>query len=395
MHRRILLIITFLFMVNIAAAQDATAEPMPLPEGVPDPAGYEWALVADGFDSPIGIVPANDGTSRMFAWEQNGKMWVINGEEVSFEPFLDIGDLIPPSVFQGGYSEQGLLGVAFHPQYAENGYFYIHYSDVNGDTTIARYKVSSDPEVADPASGTILLSVDQPYPDHNGGQLAFGPDGYLYIGLGDGGNPDDPLRNGQNLNTLLGKLLRIDVNATPYKVPADNPFVGRSDAKPEIWAYGLRNPFRFSFDRETGDLFIGDVGQWDYEEVDFAPAGVGGQNYGWSAYQGMHEYIKQTKPIDDSRLTLPILEYTHVYGCSITGGYIYRGEALPDMNGVYIYGDYCNGRMWAAVKNGDVWQGGVWMETGLTITSFGEDESGELYLIDYKGGIYKLVAAQS
>lgn len=400
MFRRLLIIVMFVFFTGTVMAQDATpgapppSTPAPLPAGIPDPAGFQWSLVADGFDSPIGIVSANDDSGRVFAWEQSGKIWVINGDEVSFDPFLDIGELLPPDVFKGGYSEQGLLGVAFHPQYKDNGVFFIDYIDVKGNTVIARYTVSSDPEVADPASARIVLNVSQPYPDHNGGEIAFGPDGYLYIGMGDGGNPDDPLRNGQKKDTLLAKILRIDINATPYKVPDDNPFVNQSGVKPETWAYGLRNPWRFSFDRQTGDLYIGDVGQWDYEEVNFQPAGQGGQNYGWSAYQGMHPHIKQTISVDESTLTLPVLEYLHTDGCSVTGGYVYRGSVLPTMNGVYLYGDYCNGRIWAAVHQADdTWQSYLWMQTEHVISSFGQDDAGELYLVDYKGGIYKLTAA--
>ncbi|MEP6986243.1 MAG: PQQ-dependent sugar dehydrogenase [Chloroflexota bacterium] len=405
MLRRCLITLLFVFLTGTVMAQEQVATPgapitatmAPLPTGIPDPAGFQWSSVADGFDSPIGIVSANDGTGRLFAWEQSGKIWTISKDgEVGLDPFIDIGDKFPPAVTQGGYTEQGLLGVVFDPHYKDNGLFFIHYTDMKANTNIARYKVSSDPEKADPNSAQIILQVNQPFPDHKGGQIAFGPDGYLYIGLGDGGNPDDPLRNGQNRNTLLAKLLRIDVNGTPYKVPADNPFVGQADAKPEIWAYGLRNPFRFSFDKQTGDLYIGDVGQWDYEEVDFQPAGSkGGQDYGWSAYQGMHPHIKQPLPVDESSLTLPVLEYAHTEGCAIIGGYIYRGTALPSMNGIYLYGDYCNGRIWAATHTVDgKWQSYLWMQTDHVITSFGQDEAGELYLVDYKGGIYKLVAAK-
>ena len=403
MLRRCLIALLLILCTNSVFAQEGVATPgapmtatmAPLPAGIPDPAGYKWSMVADGFDSPLGLVSANDGSGRIFVVEQGGKIWAIKNGEVALDPFLDIGPLLPPSVSQGGYTEQGLLSLAFHPQYKDNGVFFIHYSDVKGNTTIARYKVSSDPEKADPNSAQIVLKANQPYPDHNGGQIAFGPDGYLYIGLGDGGNPDDPLRNGQNLEQLLAKILRIDINATPYKVPDDNPFVNQSGAKPETWAYGLRNPWRFSFDRQTGDLYIGDVGQWDYEEVDFQPAGKGGQNYGWSAYQGMHPHIKQTNPVDESSLTLPILEYPHTEGCSVTGGYVYRGAALPAMNGIYLYGDYCTGRVWAANRKSDgTWQSYLWMQTGHVITSFGQDDSGELYLVDYKGGIYELTAAQ-
>jgi len=404
MFRRCLIALTLLLLTNIAMAQEAgvatpgapmAATMAPLPAGFPDPAGFQWKLVADGFDSPLGLITSNDGTGRVFVVEQGGKIWSMKDGEVGLDPFLDISTLLAPSVFQGGYTEQGLLGVAFHPQYKDNGLFFLDYTDVKGNTVIARYKISSDTEKADPNSASILLTINQPYPDHNGGQIAFGPDGYLYIGLGDGGNPDDPLRNGQNMDTLLAKILRIDINGTPYKVPPDNPFISDSTARPEIWATGLRNPWRFSFDRQTGDLYIGDVGQWDYEEVDFQPAGKGGQNYGWSAWQGMHPHIKQTIPVDDSTLTLPVLEYPHTEGCSVTGGFVYRGAALPTMNGIYLYGDYCAGRVWAAIHAADgKWQSYLWMQTAHVITSFGQDDAGELYLVDYKGGVYKLEAAQ-
>ncbi len=402
MFRRCLVILMLLLSTTTVMAQDGVATPgaamaatmAPLPAGIPDPSGYQWSLVADGFDSPLGLISANDGSGRQFAVEQSGKIWIIKDGEVSFDPFLDIGTLIPQTVFQGGYTEQGLLGLAFHPQYKDNGVFFIDYIDTNGNTVVARYQVSSDPEKADPNSARVVITVNQPYPDHNGGNIAFGPDGYLYIALGDGGNPDDPLRNGQNMDTLLAKILRIDINATPYKVPADNPFVNVSGVKPETWASGLRNPWRFSFDKQTGDLYIGDVGQWAYEEIDFQPAGQGGQNYGWSAYQGMHPHIKQTIPVDESKLTLPVLEYAHTEGCSVTGGYVYRGTALPAMNGIYLYGDYCNGRVWAANRLADgTWQSYLWMQTGYVISSFGQDESGELYVVDYKGAFYKLTAA--
>lgn len=395
MFKRCILTLIILLFTGVILAQESTPEPASRPAGIPDPERFQWTLVADGFDSPIGLVSANDGTGRVFIWEQSGKIWSIKDGEVNLDPFLDIGELIPPDVLKGGYTEQGLLGVAFHPQYKENGLFFIHYTDVKGNTTIARYKVSADPEKADPTSAFTVLTVNQPFPDHNGGQIAFGPDGYLYIGLGDGGNPDDPLRNGQNKDTLLAKILRIDVNGTPYAVPSDNPFVGQADAKPETWAYGLRNPFRFSFDQKTGDLYIGDVGQWDYDEIDFQPAGQGGQNYGWSAYQGMHPYITQTKPVDVSSLTMPIFEYTHAEGCAVIGGYVYRGTALPSLDGVYLYGDYCTGHVWVGVRDTNgIWQKTLWMQTGRIISSFGQDEAGEVYLVDYKGSIYKLAAVK-
>lgn len=390
-----IILISLFVLVSLSAivlAQDST----PMPPGIPDPAQFQWALLADGFDSPVGLVSPNDGTRRAFIMEQGGLIWIMdeNGG-VGFDPFLDIAALLPTDVFKGGYTEQGLLGLAFHPQYASNRQFYLNYTNRNGDTVIARYRTTlADPNVADPDSEFILLTIDQPHVDHNGGQLVFGPDGYLYIGVGDGGDPDDPDRYGQKTDTLLGKILRIDVNTEPYAVPADNPFVNDAAFKPEIWAYGLRNPWRFSFDRATGDLYIGDVGQWEWEEVDWQPAGQGGQNYGWSAYQGSHVYLEQPQPVDESSVTMPVLEYPHTDGCAVTGGYVYRGGLLPTMQGVYIYGDYCTGRVWAARRDeAGNWDNTLWKETGLVISSFGQDEIGELYLVDYKGGVYWLAVA--
>jgi glucose/arabinose dehydrogenase len=368
-----------------------------MPPGIPDPSGYQWVKIADGFDSPLGLVSSPDETGRLFVLEQGGLIWILQPDGTqSIEPFLNIYDLIPRDVTRGGYSEQGLLGLAFHPDYENNGRFFINYTDRQGDTIIARYQVSADdPDQADSASAQILLEITQPFADHNGGQIAFGPDGYLYVGMGDGGSPDDPLRNGQKTDTLLGKLLRIDVNAETYTVPPDNPFVDAPAYKPEIWALGLRNPWRFSFDRQTGDLYIADVGQWLWEEIDFQPAGSpGGENYGWSAYQGSHEYLEQSQPVDPASLTPPVVEYDHGQGCSVTGGYVYRGRALLDLQGVYFFGDYCSGSIFAA-RRGSLgqWQQTLWIDTGNIITSFGEDESGELYFTDYKGGIYRLERA--
>lgn len=382
-----------LLIVTAAYAQDVT----PMPSGIPNPSGYQWVKFADGFDSPLGLFNAADGTGRLFVLEQGGLIWILDqGGSEKPGPFLNIYDLIPRDVTRGGYSEQGLLGLAFHPAFKTNGRFFINYSDREGDTIIARYQVSADnPDVADSNSAQILLEIDQPFADHNGGQIVFGPDGYLYVGMGDGGSPDDPLRNGQKTDTLLGKMLRIDVNAETYTIPPDNPFVDDPAYKPEIWALGLRNPWRFSFDRQTGDLYIADVGQWLWEEIDFQPAdSPGGQNYGWSAYQGNHEYLEQPQPVDPASLTPPVVEYDHGLGCSVTGGYVYRGKALPDLHGVYIYGDYCNGNIFAANRDSEgQWQQVVWIDTENIITSFGEDEAGELYFIDYKGGIFRLEGA--
>jgi glucose/arabinose dehydrogenase len=289
------------------------------------------------------------------------------------------------------YTERGLLGLAFHPDYANNGLFFIDYTDQNGNSVIARYHVSADdPNKADPSSATQLLYVQQPFANHNGGDLAFGPDGYLYAAFGDGGSGGDPQGNGQNPSTLLGSILRLDVNAADgYAVPDSNPFAGSGSARPEIWAWGLRNAWRFSFDRTTGDLYIADVGQNNWEEVNFQPASsAGGQNYGWNAYEATHVYSGQPPASD---VVMPILEYDHGGGrCSITGGYVYRGEQIPGLQGYYFYGDWCSGTIWAAQRdNAGDWSTTVSLQSGRQISSFGEDEAGELYLVDYGGAVLR------
>ena len=273
------IVILLALLLTSAAAQAQTAPP--------DSSQVQLVQIANGFDRPLYLTVAGDGSGRLFVVEQSGHIWIIKGGQKLPTPFLDVSGLISREVFGGGYSERGLLGLVFAPDYPTSGIFYIDYTDLKGTTNVVRYHVSADnPDVADPASAETILTQQQPFANHNGGQLAFGPDGYLYIGFGDGGSAGDPHGNGQNLNTWLGKLLRIDVSGSAYTVPADNPFVQTANktanAKPEIWAYGLRNPWRFSFDRKTGDLYIGDVGQAAWEEVDFQAAGdPGGENYGW------------------------------------------------------------------------------------------------------------------
>jgi glucose/arabinose dehydrogenase len=288
-------------------------------------------------------------------------------------------------VLSGG--EQGLLSVAFHPDYIFNGLFYVDYTDLSGATVIARYQVSSNPNAADPTSAAILLRIPQPFANHNGGQLQFGSDGNLYIGMGDGGSAGDPLNNAQNLNSLLGKILRIDVSILPYAIPPDNPFLGSFNAAPEIWAYGLRNPWRFSFDRQTGDLFIGDVGQARLEEVDFqSAASGGGENYGWRLMEGSNCFNPASN-CNDGSLVLPILEYDHSLGCSITGGYRYRGRENPGMFGFYFYGDFCSGRIWGAAPDAQGnWVTTELLDTDLQVTAFGEDEDGELLVASFSPG---------
>lgn len=356
----------------------STPSPTVLP-AFPDPAGYAWNPVMAGLELPVDIQNAGDGSGRLFIVEKHGRIRILKGGQILPIPFLDISYKVGSR-----YTEQGLLGLAFHPHYSQSGLFYVNYTDENGNTVIARFHVSADnPDLADPASQVDILRIDQPFNNHNGGGLAFGPDGYLYIGLGDGGSEGDPLLNGQNLRTLLGKLLRIDVDhATPYAIPAGNPFA-KSGGLAEIWAYGLRNPWRFSFDRLTGDLYIADVGQDAWEEIDFVPAGMpGGMNFGWSYYEGMHPYKGQ--PPANASFIAPVTEYSHSDGCAVTGGYVYRGSALPEWQGVYFYGDYCSGNIWGLRHSGgNAPQAKILFTTSAKITTFGVDEAGEIYLADY------------
>lgn len=362
------------------------------PPAFPDPSGFTWNLIVDGLDNPVDLGNPGDGTGRMFLLGRKGVIWILQNGSLLPDPFLEITDRV-----RIGGGETGLLGIAFHPDFAENGYFYVNYTAVvtGLESRISRFQVSpSNPNRADPGSEKILLTVAQPYRNHNGGGLAFGPDGYLYIALGDGGSANDPAGNGQSLNTLLGKLLRIDVDGgDPYAIPADNPFAS-GGGLPEIWAYGLRNPWRFSFDRLTGDLFIADVGQDIWEEVNFSVAGSpGGVNYGWDFREASQPF--EGEPPPGLQLTDPIFEYRHGPECSVTGGYTYRGKALPEFGGIYIVGDFCSGRIWGLLKDASgTWQSQELFRTGLNISSFAQDEDGELYLLnlgnDANGAVYRL-----
>ena len=339
----------------------------------------ELFTVASGLSNPVAITHAGDGANRLFITLQEGRILVLSGNEVLSSPFLDIRNL----VLAGG--ERGLLSVAFHPDYASNGLFFVNYTNLSGNTVIARYSVSSNPNVANPNSASIILTTDQPFSNHNGGQLNFGPDGFLYIGMGDGGSGGDPQNNAQNLGTVLGKMLRINVDqGLPYSIPPDNPFAGSTTARREIWALGLRNPWRFSFDRLTGDMFIADVGQNSFEEVNFqSSASSGGENYGWRLMEGLHCFDPPVN-CDNGGLTPPILEYGHSLGISITGGYRYRGSKNPNLAGTYFYADFGSGRIWGASQDSfGQWTTEVVRDTNLSISAFGEDESGELYLAHY------------
>lgn len=347
----------------------------------PDPASANWQLTAQGFERPLLVTHAGDG--RLFIVEQPGRIQIIQDGNVLEALLLDISDRVRDSG-----NEQGLLGLAFDPAFDQNGYFYVNYTGRGGTTYISRFQISDNLDQADPGNETVLLSVEQPYANHNGGVLAFGPDGYLYIGLGDGGSGGDPQGNAQNLNSLLGKILRLDVSGTDsYAIPSDNPFAA-GGGRAEIWAYGLRNPWRFAFDTATGDLFIGDVGQNAWEEIDFQPAGIpGGQNYGWNLLEGTHPYEANSFPEG----ILPIAEYGHNQGCSVTGGVVVRDPSLPAWNGVYLFGDYCSGIIWGILPDGaGGWSTQQLYDTGFNISSFGSDASGRVYLTDLNGGLYQL-----
>jgi glucose/arabinose dehydrogenase len=381
--------------------------------------GISWPSItlvkeAGGLSQPVHIAHAGDGSGRLFVVERNGRIRIIKNGTVLSTPFLDIHEWVGDSG-----SEQGLLSVAFPPDYASKGYFYVDYTDLSGDTVVARYRITSDPDVADPDSEEVILTVDQPYTNHNGGQLAFGPnDGYLYISMGDGGSGGDPQNNAQSPASLLGKILRIDVEPTQvisanftlylpivfaennpvshssYDIPASNPYTQTSGYRGEIWALGLRNPWRFAFDRQTGDLYIGDVGQGEREEIDYQPAtSTGGENYGWNIMEGSQCY--NATSCDTSGLTLPVTEYvTHSDGnCAVTGGMVYRGQDYPGMQGIYFYADYCSGQIWGLQYDGAAWQNSPALFTAnFRISSFGEDEDGNLYVTDYSNGnIYMIV----
>ena len=377
-------------LILVAAASSCgsefTNETPEIPDGAVPVALQE---VAAGFAVPLYLTaPAND--PRLFVVEKVGTIRIIKDGAVLPTPFLDLSGAVSTG------SEQGLLGLAFPADYAATGRFTVHYTDLAGDTRVSTFLVSSDPDVADPATESVVLTADQPFPNHNGGQIVFGPDGYLYIALGDGGSGGDPGGRGQSLEELLGSLLRIDLaGGTPYAVPADNPFVGVPGARAEIWSYGLRNPGRATFDRLTGDLYIGDVGESRWEEIDFAAAAGGagrGANFGWRVMEGRHCFGSDS--CDQTGLTLPVVEYDHDTGCSVTGGYVYRGAAIPALQGHYFYADFCQGWVRSLrMEGGEVAEQAEWptLRPGGTITSFGEDSAGELYVLAGGGRILKIV----
>jgi glucose/arabinose dehydrogenase len=358
------------------------------------PPGIALEPAFSGFQAPVYVTHAGEdasGASRLFVVEKGGRIYLVENGVVQPTPFLDITDRAGS---EG--SEQGLLSVAFPPDFTASGLFYVDYTDLRGDTVIARYRLlAGDPRQADPNTEQKILQIEQPAANHNGGQLQSGPDGYLYIGMGDGGRAGDPWGNAQNPDVLLGKMLRINVTGVDtYTVPGDNPFLGRTGARPEIWALGVRNPWRFAFDRATGDLYIADVGQNQYEEVDAQPAASpGGENYGWNVMEASHCF-EPAAGCDSAGLVAPVAEYDHTQGCSITGGYVYRGTRYPQMVGVYFFGDFCSGNIWGLRQEASgEWKMALLLNTGVSISSFGEDAAGEIYVVGYRDGIlYHLVA---
>lgn len=375
-----------------ASLTGAQETPLSTPRAAPfDPAAFAVGveLVAEGFERPVHVASAGDDSGRLFVVEQEGRIRIVEGGRVLAEPFLDIVELVGS---RG--SEQGLLSVAFDPNDATNGSFFVDYTDRDGDTRVVRYAVSiDDPNRTDPASALPILSVDQPAGNHNGGLLLFGPDGHLYVGFGDGGGGGSA--NGQRPDTLLGKILRLDVRAAtaerPYAIPSDNPFAGDPATRPEIWVTGLRNPWRFGFDRLTGDLFIGDVGSATYEEVNYQPGNSpGGENYGWPIKEGT-DCRAEAAACAEPALIDPIAQYGRDLGSVVVGGVVYRGSALPALVGTYLFADYGRGTIWGLGRDADgAWTRSAPVETDLTISSFGEDERGELYVVDLGGALYRL-----
>ncbi len=374
-------------------------------ESLPVDASIRLVKVADGLIDPVNVVSPQDGSGRLFVVERHGVIRIVSQDgQIMEEPFLDIQNQV-----LSAFLEQGLYDLEFHPDFAENGRFFVHFSELlrNGDGMIVEYSLSSENEnQEDPESAKVIMQIDQPWANHNGGELAFGPDGYLYIGSGDGGWEGDPLEAGQNLSTILGKLLRIDVNVEdgrPYGIPQDNPFADsqtpqlvqlfgiseeefaqiHTEARPEIWAYGLRNPWKFSFDSETGDLYLPDVGQNHWEEINFQPAdSEGGENYGWDFLMGSHCF-----PIEEEECAsvgvLPVAEYNHAEhsGCSVIGIGIYRGDEFANLDGVYFSGDYCSGKIWGLMRDeNDTWSYAEVVDSPLQLTGSGQDENGTLYV---------------
>ena len=385
-HR--VLLLSLIVLVASCGGKRQTSVPGPPANGG---APIQALLVVAGLSGPLGLETAPGDSTRLFIVEKPGTIQILRNGALDPRPFLDISSRVSNG------SEQGLLGLAFHPQYAANGKFYADYTDRAGDTHVVEFLVSANPDSASATEREILF-VDQPASNHNGGQITFGPDGFLYVALGDGGGAGDTYQNGQNLGSLLAKILRLDVDSgSPYSIPADNPFVGRTGARGETWDYGLRNPWRFSFDRHTGDLYIADVGQNLWEEVDYEPHRAGGKNYGWSIMEGLHCFARPN--CNPTGLVRPVVEYPHRDGCSITGGYVYRGREIPELDGVYFYGDYCTGiirsfRIDRGTASGQAdWTSALRTQAGgpmAGLSSFGQDARGELYMVLLSGEVYRI-----
>ena len=385
-----------IFLVSLVAALFAACGGGSGGSSNPPPQASQLAFTqtATGFTQPLFVTHAGDGSDRLFVVERGGMIKIFKNGGTLATPFLDLSSHI---IVSG--PEQGLLGLAFSPNYETNGEFYVNYTRTpDGATVVARYRVTSDADIADPNIEEIILIEPQPFANHNGGHLAFGPDGYLYVALGDGGDQGDPGNRAQNLSERLGKLLRIDVEcgATPCPPPVSNPFVATAGARTEIWALGLRNPWRFSFDRLTGDLFIGDVGQGENEEIDFQTAASdGGENYGWRILEGDACFNPASNCTPPANYSAPIASYSRGSSCaSVTGGYAYRGPADAVLDGAYFYADFCDGRVWRLKRVGATWQNELLADTDFSVSSFGEDEPGNLYLVDFSAGAIYRVAGK-
>ena len=358
----------------------------------PDPKEYVWKLISSGFERPVDLDSPADGSGRLFVLEQGGRIHIIENGWVQIEPFLDLSQQVSTEIGL----ERGLLGLAFHPQFEINGVFFIYYTDLSGNSILSSFSVSTaDPNFADASSEQVILEIQQPGIEHNGGALVFGPDGYLYLGVGDGDFYKEPQIDNpaQDTHSLLGKILRIDINseADLYTIPPENPFA-QGGGSPEVWAYGLRNPWRVTFNMQTSEVFIADVGQFYWEEINYLPEIVDRpMNYGWSYFEGWLSY--QEEEVNIGPLRFPIIEYSHEDGgCAVIGGEVYLGETMPEWNGVYFFGDFCLGAIWGAQKNpDDSWSTQALYSIGSNITSFGLDEQGEIYVLDIDGRVQQLV----
>ena len=386
------------FLIS-GCANMITPQPKQTPITDGSAVGLRLQPVAAGLAFPTSITHAKDGSNRLFITEQRGTVRVVRSGKMSPDYFLDITAQVRCC------GEQGLLSIAFHPDFTANGDFFVDYTDRDGDTVIARYHVLPEGDKADEHSQKIILKIKQPTPIHNGGQLQFGPDGYLYIGTGDGGSfseggdgsGNDPENHAQRLDTLLGKILRIDLDhGDPYAIPPDNPYAHIAGARKEIWASGLKNPWRFAFDRMTGDLYISDVGRDRWEEIDVQPHdSTGGENYGWRLMEGPACFYLSHDCNPDGALTLPAIQFSHSRGCAVIGGYAYRGKDMPALAGNYLYADFCTGKIWGAERGkDDAWSSRLLLDSDYMITSFGEDDEGELYITHRDkedGAVYRLV----